>query len=244
VRRVLTSIGAISAWAQNASGLEARADVNIETLLQWAYAQELVQAARPEGTPIELTEAGGGIGFRSSHENDELGTHVDSSRNYSFEAPADAYRIAGLVKSLTPLEMYLPKDCVGALHKFADVRGAVPDVEKASDVDRAGLIEYHASRCDRPDWIASPVIEMRRGPNLYGMVERQVGRRVTRERGVVMCCVSFHGDLPWDVARARLVYSTWLGALQTLRDGLKGRLERFLITDELPSVAPWRSAGP
>lgn len=207
--------------------------VGVERLLQWAYAQELVHMARPQGVVAELGVRSLAPVCAQSQDLSSLGTFVDTSRNMGFEAPDDAYAIERAVSRLGEVVCELPQGCCGR----GLVRGLVPEVEARFRVSQRSIVFECASRCERPDWVKRPMlgVERNRKGNLYG-------KTVRRERMLTMSGVVFVGDMPWDVARARLVYSAWVDALSMLARTLAGTLQRFEAAVDGIDRAPWTSA--
>lgn len=219
------SLVELSVWA--GSRLSGKKAVSIETLLQWAYAQELVHAARPEGIGPEVVNV---FDAGMAEMRGDLMSDIQASKNYGFEAPSDAYVVDNAVRALSSIEMELPIESYGR----ALARGLVPEVETRFRVKLGSLVAIHALEKKRPDWIEQPVLEVQKGKAYNGKDER--GRRA-----VTMIAVAFRGDMPWEVARARLLYTAWIDALMVLRVSLAGRLERFALTGEFPNRAPWPS---
>lgn len=218
-----------------------RRDVGIQDLLVWAYRDEMVHAARPEGVgPGVSIKAGArrALGYGGGFDVEV----VDASVNLGFEAAPDAYRVHEAVRSLGPVAVELPADVVGRAGA-AVARGQMPDVERKVAIKRSSLVMTCAIDGCAPDWIASPVLSVERGEIVY---RRYRGGQIVRDRKgravEEMQLVRFVGDTPWAVARARLVYAVWVEALRELSLRLRDEgLERFAVSGVVPGSTPWRT---
>jgi hypothetical protein len=165
---------------------------------------------------------------------------IDASPSCGFTADADAFAVHRAVTALATVKAALPGDCVGAVDAWSMSRGELPDVRRLFTINRAKVVMSAAIDGKRPDWVPVPSITVERGQLIY---ERDKQGRVKRDANgrprVLLTLVKFVGDMPWDVARARLVYSVWAGALAHLRAVLEGQLERWSVTELLPEERPW-----
>jgi hypothetical protein len=217
--------------------------IKIEDLLVWAYREEMVHAARPEGMPAECMGGGGSprLGFGSGFETE----CVETSFNFGFGAAADAYRVHRAVSALGPVEVRMAVGEVGVEHSIDMARGAMPEVERSFVVKRASLVITCAIDGRAPDWIDRPSLIVERGELLYQRDRKGRILRDVRGRALeLMQLVSFIGDMPWAVAKARRIYGVWHHALWALIAALNDAgLERFTLTDEMPLRAPWGVQG-
>ena len=211
-------------------------EIGIEDLIAWAYADQMVHVAQPEAAmmigaarapsgyrhaPLDAVDASGGGGW--------------------FTAAPDAFVVHEIVSTLPTLRAQLPDDCIGRAGPGVSA-GTLPRVDMVFNVRRAQLVMTHGIDRTRPDWIADPVLIVERGEIIYaksknGTVkrDRKTGRQIIAEQ-----MVRFRGDKPWDVARARVIYSHWLSALLEVKDRLRGRaLASHVVTGELPPARPW-----
>jgi len=210
--------------------------VSIETLLTWAYADQMVHVAQSEAAlvvgasrmprgyhhaPLEAVDSSGGGGW--------------------FTASPDAFVVHEIVSALSTVQAHLPHDCVGRLAPGVSM-GTVPVIEEAFTVRRAALVMTYAIDAKRPDWIAEPALAVERRGVVYarsrnGTIKRD---RTTRQQVQALCLVRFVGDMPWEIARARVLYALWVEALGLVLDRMRGRaLAGFVVGEELPPIAPW-----
>jgi hypothetical protein len=216
--------------------LDRKKRISVEGLLTWAYRDQMVHAAKtdvamtlgpsrpPDGYrqgPVEMVDSSGAGGW--------------------FTALPDAFTVHGVVSGLMPVRARLPADVVARGGPGLSA-GALPELRESFDVRRAALVMTHAIDGRRPDWVPEPCIVVERGDVIYA---RTRGGHIKRDKKtgaplLAVQVVRFVGDMPWDVARARVVYSLWAAALETVRDDLmRHALGRFEVTDELPPAAPW-----
>lgn len=214
--------------------------IGIESLLLWAYRVELVHVARPEGLAGEAVSIRSDMAVLSGGGSDCRIDMIDSSSNLGFAAKADAYRVHEAVTGLATVDVPLPRECVGAVDTGRRSRGEVPEVDVAVRVRRSQLVMNSAIDGHAPDWIASPAIKVERGELLY---ERSRSGRILRDRAgrprETLQLVRFVGDMPWSVARARLVYREWALALRVLRVQLRDVVRTYVLSDDVPPLAPW-----
>jgi hypothetical protein len=216
-------------------------EIGVSDLLVWAYRDEMVHAARPEGVPAECAPGSGGVlRFKTLNDVYDLGASVWSSRSSGFEASPDAYRIHAAVLALAPIEAQLPASAAGGAHGNELARGTTPEIERAFVVKRSSLVMTCALDGHPPDWIEKPSLIVERGALLY---QRDRKGRIMRDKKgnslELVRLVSFVGDAPWAVAKARRIYEVWIETLRELRESLAGTLERFDLSAALPAARPW-----
>lgn len=214
-------------------------EMGVTDLLVWAYRDEMVHAARPEGMPAEWVSGGAStrLGFGGGFETDI----VESSVNLGFASSPDAYRVHRAVLGLAPVEVQLPASALGGAHSNDMARGSMPEIERTFVVKRSRLVMTCAVDGHPPDWIEKPSLMVERGALLYQHDRK--GRIMRDKKGCALelvQLVSFVGDAPWAVAKARRVYEVWVSALRELQRVLAGGImERFELSDALPVARPW-----
>jgi hypothetical protein len=165
---------------------------------------------------------------------------VDSSPSVGFTADADAFAVHDCVKRLSSVKASMPADCVGTFDDRVFVRSVAPDVARMITIERSKLVMGTAIDGKRPDWVPSPELKVEKGPLMYDRDRKGRVRYDAAGRPRVMTqLVRFVGDMPWDVARARLLYQVWVAALGWLRAELEGGLERHQVTELMPEAKPW-----
>src|SRR5262245_45668993 len=204
--------------------------ITIESLLVWAYADQMVHVAQSE-TALAVGAARMPRGYH--HAPLEA---VDSSGGGGwFTASPDAFVVHEIVSALSSVHAQLPRDCVGRLAPGVSV-GTVPTVDAAFTVRCAQLVMTHAIDAKRPDWIAEPGLAVERRGVVYAKSRSGTIRRDRRTGQQVqsLCLVRFVGDMPWEVARARVLYSLWVEALATVLDAVRRRkLAAYEVGTEL-----------
>jgi hypothetical protein len=214
--------------------------ISVENLLVWAYQVEMVHIARPEGLAGEAVSIRSDRSVLSGSGSDCRVDVVDSSSNLGFAAKADAYRVHDAVTGLASVDVELPRDCVGEVDTRRMARGEVPELAGAVLVRRSQLVMNSAIDGHAPDWIMEPAIKVERGEVIC---ERSRSGRILRDRAgrprELVQLVRFVGDMPWHVARARLVYREWALALRVLRVQLRDVLRTYVLEDDVPALEPW-----
>lgn len=202
-------------------------------MLVWAYRDEMVHAARPEGVPVEMAVVGAG------HGSDVAIERIDSSVFLGFEAAPDAYAVHLQVRELCDRPVTVPAWSGGAVDQRLSL-GMVPALPAMESGTWAQLVIGQAIAGRAPDWYPDPVLTVRRGELIYK--RHPSGKLVRDDKGSAVeqvQLVSFEGDMPWSVVRARAIYGEWVTALRTLRDALIGRLTAHDLTGALPPRTPW-----
>lgn len=204
--------------------------ISIKALLEWAYRDELVHAARPEGEPLELARD------YSPGRSEWLPDVVDSSAKYGFEAAADAYAVHRAVLALGNEPLIVPA-WEPPPHAMLDFTGQLPSRPALKTQSLAALVMGAALR-GAPSPCLLPEIEVERGVKIY---RRQPNGQPARDRAgraiEEACLVRFTGDLPWIVAHQRFIYEAWANALWVLADSLT--LGAHELSTELPPRKPW-----
>lgn len=204
--------------------------ITIESLLVWAYADELVHAARPEGMPAELTVRHG-TGFRSPAPGAAV-DRVSDSVKMDFEAPADAYAVHAAVLRLGRVDVAVMADPSHPSRLAAIAGERAPD-SVVVRIDLGQLAAEHAMRGARPEWFPHPTLRMKPGQTHYH----------ARTKRPWFCAVTPEGDLPHEVDRARRLYGVWCDSLRALCAALTDRLARHVLLADLPPSSPWRAGG-
>jgi hypothetical protein len=221
--------------------LPLRKSIGIWDLLVWAYQVEMVHVARPEGLAGEAVTARSDRAMLGGGGGDCRTDVVDSSANFGFAAKTDAYRVHDAVRGLATVDLALPKDCVGAISRRGPSRGEIPEADLALRVRRSQLVMTSAIDGHAPDWMERPEIRIERGETIY---ERAASGRILRDRAgrprELLQLVRFVGDMPWQVARARLMYREWALALRVLRVQLGGVLRAYALDEAVPALEPWK----
>lgn len=211
--------------------------ISIEDLLIWAYRDQMVHVARREDELVGSRVRAVPRGYGSALAPLEA---VESSPRVFFSASEDAFAVHAKVRSLSKVKVALPADCVGKVDERVAVRTAVPNVAGLITVDRAQLVMGAALDGRRPDWVAAPAIKIERGQLIYDRDRRgRVRYDAAGRPRIVLQLVRFIGDMPWEVARARVIYAIWVAALDQLRSMLAGALERHEVTELTPEAKPW-----
>jgi hypothetical protein len=221
----------------------AKKRVGIEDLLIWAYRDQMVHAARPEGAPAELGRLAGAPKCKASSALFGADGVGEGSRNLGFEAAPDAWRVHAAVLGLGR-EAFVHPAWRGGLCAPDVARGTVVEIEPLKSYSRAGIVMACALEARRPDWVPAPKTKVVRGAVVY---KRQPNGQPARDRSgqsiPLLQVVRFAGDMPWEIDRARVEYRLWLDCLRMLRERLNGRCAAFDLTEILPPVAPWRAAA-
>lgn len=213
--------------------------VAIRDLLVWAYRDQIVHAARPEGLPVGMGRCEGPRLASMSFGADP----VDTSGHGDFEAAFDAWRVHEAVQALPDAEWQLSGIERAMLQTRAMIGGnalAVPAVQTI----RVRSVVFQAAVTDRPpDWCPSPVY---RWAHQETQTDRRHGNPVYdgRRHAVVGHRVTAVGFDPWQVRSAKTTYAAWIDALRSLQTTLRAKLRDFELTGELPAVSPWSSGKP
>lgn len=208
--------------------LSKRKRISVKDLLEWAYRDEIVHAARPENMPLDLVRdySPGPIEWRVDV--------VDSSAKYGFEAHADAYRVHRAVLALGDEPLTVP----AWSGPPSEVVGQFPQRAPLKTQSLSALVMGAALR-GAPDPILHPEIEVKRGGTV---IRRQPNGQPARDRNgralEELCLVQFSGDLPWIVAHQRFLYRQWALALWRLADSLPP-LDAYELSTTLPPRQPW-----
>lgn len=200
----------------------------------------MVHAAKSEDLiEIGLSRAPGGAG------NGFVLEKTEGCAPGWFTADPDAFAVHEAVMGLATVKMALPADVVGGAAAIDVAKGALPEVKRLITVSRSRLVMGCAIDGRRPDWVPRPRLAFERGAPIYDRDRRGVVRRDASGRPkLLLWLVRPVGDMPWEVARARLLYQVWIGALGALKAALDdGRLKRWSLTDLLPEEEPWRGVG-
>lgn len=210
--------------------------ITIEDLLVWAYRDQMVHAARGAAVPDELA-MDWGTGYGNGGPSVDI---VDSSIKMQFKAAPDAYVVHEAVSGLARVNRELPADAFGRFSSLDLSRGSLPDAERRVTIGRSQLVMTSALDAHAPDWVEKPQINVVRGEVIWSRYPNGEIKRDKRKLPIAsLQLVRFEGDMPWDVARARLVYSEWVEALGYLRGQLASMLDAFSLSDVLPPAAPW-----
>lgn len=216
--------------------LPKRKKIDIQSLLVWAYRDQMVHGASPDWL-MEMGEDRGGPGVRDS---DWAIQRLDASVGGAYGAPADAWRVHRAVLGLGTAECVLgPGPAIGpGVHE-----SVLPSYERRVIVGLPALVMSAALR-GPPDWIAEPELRVRRGETIW--LRRRNGEilreRLSGQQIASLCVVRFEGDAPWLVERARVIYGLWVGALARLRESLGGSVQAFEVMEALPPREPWHGA--
>lgn len=212
--------------------MTAKKKIAVRELLEWAYADELVHAARREGMPMELalkfSTRMAAMNATAMAVADEVSLKID------FEAPHDAYVVHGHVLKLGTATIEVPIDpSTSGRHSSPYLANAVAGERVAEFasviVDLGQLVAEHAMRREQPEFFLDPITRMKPGGIVYH----------PRSKKPWYCVVTPTGDTFWQVARAHALYAAWADALRRLKAALPV-LDRFAVTAELPHPAPWR----
>lgn len=207
--------------------------MDIETVLQWAYRQELPKAS-------EMSGAGGSMapGFSIA----DLGVSVD---NWQHEPgfPAimgsphpDALTISKHVQALPPLEV----DAVASRRELLPEAWRLIDpddwLRTRVHVDRAVYVISHAKMGTRPEWRAGWTLHRIIGRNGKPMVDG-LDANGAYQRGA-RCPLEVLPS-PREIVTDRAIYAAWHLALGELAQALADRLETIAPEPPECSPKPW-----
>lgn len=216
--------------------------VDTEKLLQWAFRDEL---------PKDQDRRGGGPDISPMFRLADLGTRVDDwSAEPGFPralgAPhPDALEIEAAVLSLADAVIDWPATRRSAI---GPVAGLLADDEPGLarlTIGIPGLVAMHARMGTRPRWDMTPLPEPVIGRNgkpvvrFLGADGRAVEGRRGRHYGPQAHCPLMWFPAPREAAFARIEYSIWWQALDTLADHLAGRLADHAPLPPAAHPSPW-----
>mgnify|MGYP001088075765 CR=1 FL=1 len=221
--------------------------ISVAALVVWAYRDQMVHAARPEGMPVEIARDWSPRIAQSAFAAD----FVESSIKLDFAAAPDAYRVHDAVLRLPVIERQRSEDeiaclmarrlCASELARLGaddarrEGRGNATEPDPIETIHLGSLVFTWAMRGCAPDWVADPVYAYERGHAFYrGQRREGVGHQVKPV-----------GDDPLAIEHQRSLYALWAGAMATVRTDLltRYRLRQFALSVELPPPAPWKSQG-
>lgn len=219
--------------------------VEIETLLQWAFRDEL---------PKQRVEGAWGYEVSPMFNLVALGTCVDSfSREPGFPAALgtchpDAETIARAVERLGDVAVDWPGSRPHILGHLAALVAETDVLLSALVVARPGLVGMHAKMGTRPRLLDRPRPEPIVGNNGKPVVQylddkgRLVeGRTRARHYGKAARCPLQYWPIPREVAFARIEYLIWREALCELACALNdGRLEDHVALPPAAPARPWK----
>lgn len=210
-----------------------RKKVSVKELLEWAYRDQMVHVACPEGVDPSLTReySPGPVEWRVER--------VDSSAKYQLPAAHDAYRVHEAVTALGGEPLIVPA-WLPPPHTPDLARGALPERPALKTSSRSELVKVSALR--GPPELPEAEIEVHRKGIVYEMIGGKYRLDRRNQRIPLLCIVEFGGDLPWIVAHQRFLYDAWAAALAELRESLAGLLTVHSLTDGLPRRLPNKSA--
>lgn len=225
--------------------------VSIADLVVWAYRDQMVHAARPEGMPVEIARD-----WSPQIAQSDFGREmVSSSVKMEFTCAADAYRVHAAVMRLPTVErmrtaeevecLLARKLCMNEIYALDKETGAINASSlfltrgdgtreaRSELISLPSLVFEYGLKCRAPDWIASPVYAFERGKAIAR------GRRAER----ICHLVKSVGDDPLEVEHARSIYTLWARALRLLRADIvaRYRLTTYTLNVEIPDEAPWES---
>lgn len=207
-----------------------RREIDIERLLQWAFASECAKIERDE---IGATSGGArrGVGIEAKiAAAGALGCRVDTFPGRS--APArDAEIVASIVAHTLPFDAALwVAELARARRRPDPMIGAVPRLVPIDWVgSRAGRV---AAQADAPSV----------GPEAWPLFARRSRRgAVVYERARYCPCQWVDG---YDkIAAARRAYLDWWGHLVVLRAAIQAAgLDRYSLSHDMPPMQPWKHA--
>jgi hypothetical protein len=211
--------------------------LTIEQALVWAYRDQMVHAAMPQGVPLEAVQ-----GYSPGlSEGRFMADKVDSSRPLGFGAAPDAYAIHAAVQALVPLvvrrsdeevEMIFARKLMHndrkALERMATGNATRP--EMALTLMPRQIVQTYAMAGTRPDLGDDVQVSVEQGPRVYFDRHGQVVHYHTRFGFTVINLV---GDDPLEVIAWRRLYMVWHCALASLLNSLSG-LRTIALTGVLP----------
>ncbi|MBL6852361.1 MAG: hypothetical protein ISS15_05410 [Alphaproteobacteria bacterium] len=206
--------------------------VSIEQALQWAYRDQMVHVALPEGVPVEASRT---YALPKLASLDFGLDPVDSSPRSGFAAAPDAHIIHRAVMALDPVERRRSQeeiemryarglfDCeLRQENNNASWNAVRPDASEVVHV--RNLVFSSAFHRRRPDPILEPIYLFERGRRVFTDNTRRWGYHMLRSVGDDMV----------EVIVARAHYSLWRAALIRLRERIIEQLRAHRLTEELP----------
>jgi len=229
----------------------------IEAVLAWAYHDQMVHAARPSGTPVEL----GDSARRPRLAVVEFGADaIDESAHVDFEAHPDAYIVHRAVSALKAIRCERTADEIEMLTSRRLVEQEVRADGKAVELsyrtrraDGSASIERIAGLTNteiHQALAAMPAIVVRPRDLVFHHAQRRSRPDPIRDpiycydRGATFFAdrgrrwgwtmLLWNGDDPLQVVAARRQYAVWWQALRGLKSRLSGALISITITEEMP----------
>lgn len=200
--------------------------MGVVDLVEWAFRDECAQLELPSRVDAEFRPRGYGLEFVLI-QRAMLGTQIDGGGR---SVPAhDADVVAAVVANIS--------EAVGGRRMAAAI----------AEMARAGL---------RPDWMpdATPrVVPQDWRQTKHGMFAKtEVIERISYRKGRRGGGRMVHRDVTWcpititptaqQIAAARRFYLQWWSAMLEIKVGIEaaeGMMDRHVVSDELPPVAPW-----
>jgi len=212
---------------------------SIESLLTWAYRDQMVHVALRDDDPPPRVRGAAVLRYKTLTDVYDLGTFVNSSQSVGFSAQRDAFVVHDAVRALPTIEAHLPAEvfakCAASLHQSAMPAYAVDFL-----VPQAKIVMGCAIDGKRPDWIPEPMLILEKRAPVYQKTRSgQIKRDRFGNKIELMQIMQFVGDMPWEVETARIKYRLWVRALAALRVTLRPKLTNHEISDDLPAEEPW-----
>lgn len=206
--------------------------IGIEDLLTWAYRDQMVHAARPEGEPVELLRNDYVPGFAVNAMGDKVDT---GGIKIAFAAHADAYAVDRAVAKLGVAARARSAEEIAILTARRMLRnelavrhhGTVGDYSQAAThetVHLSALVRQYALKGERPYVIADPHYEYERAGTV----------RKPNRHEAWYCAVRPIGDDPLEVEQLKAKYALWRESLWSVRGALEGKLNAHEVLDYLP----------
>lgn len=220
--------------------------MDIEKLLQWAFRDELPKRSMPALGPGYISPLARLV---------DMGTLIDETAGEPGfpaalgEPDPDALVVEAIVSSLADCEIDWPatrREVVGPVGGLLDDR----DPTLASlTIGTVGLVAIHARMGTRPRWdlwpAPEPVIGRNGKPIVQFLAEDGTlaeGRRARHYGPGARCPIDWF-PTPREVAFARVEYSIWWQALDTLADALEGQLRSVVALPPGAHPSPWVSGN-
>jgi hypothetical protein len=212
--------------------------MGIEQALNWAYRDQMVHAALPQGVPVEAVQ-----GYSPGmSEGRFMGDKVDGGVVTPFAAAPDAYAIHAAVQGLAPVTVRRSPDEMEMLYARKLLRNETKGLDRRAYGDAARpeasltllprqIVQTYALSGGQPDRVEQPSVVFERGKRVH---TDRFGRVVLHPTKFGFFMLDVVGDDPLEVMALRRLYAVWHAALAGLNDSLMHSLRSITLTGILP----------